>query len=236
MSNLQIPCPACGALFDLEQALDSVDGKRFVDLLTSMPPALIRPLYNYLKLFKPAKQVLSWARALKLLQELAPMIKAAQIKRNGVMYVIPQAHWEQVLTELVRNRPATLTLPLKSHGYLLSILAGQADKQAAIQEAKFEQQRQNRSQAPVSSGPGYAQLVEMAAEKEQAGPVGAALAANNAANAAPTEQPKPRSRPPDNWNPLRNLLPKLPEKNLADRAAIADAERLLADQHTQKQD
>lgn len=221
MSNLQIPCPSCGMLFDLEVALDSVDGKQFVELLTSLPPTAIRPVFNYLKLFKPKKQVLSWAKAYRLLQPLAPMIKAARIKRGGIDYVIPLAHWERVLMDLVNDRPASLELPLKSHGYLLSILAAQAEKQAALQEEKIEQQKRNRSGAAVTrqapdteTSISFAELQTMAKQKEQ--------------------ERKAPSKPPANWNPLKELLPKPLEPTLPGRAEIDAAERQL--NHLTQQD
>lgn len=212
MSNLQIPCPSCGMLFDLEVAMDSVDGKQFVELLTSLPPTAIRPVFNYLKLFKPKKQVLSWAKALKLLSELAPMIKAARIKRGGIDYVIPLAHWEQALMQLVNDRPTSLALPLKSHGYLLSMLAAQAEKQAAIQEEKTEQHKRSGAaitRQPLEAEPSisFAELQALAAEKQQ--------------------QRKPSSKPPANWNPLREHLPKLLEPTLPGRDEINAAEQLL---------
>lgn len=149
----RVPCPLCGHIFDLEQAWDDADGRRFVELLTQLPGPVIRPFYNYLKLFKPAKQSLRWNKVLKLAQELAPMIHAAKITRSGIDYTVSVAHWAQVMDDLVRNRPKGLALPLKSHGYLLSILANQADKQAAIQEEQQEQSKRNRSKTGPDTGP-----------------------------------------------------------------------------------
>lgn len=135
----RIICPQCNNTFDLQQAWDDADGRRFAELLTQLPPSIIRPFFNYLKLFKPRKRALSWARALKLTQELAPMIHAAQITRNGMLYVIPLPLWESAMQSMLHSK--TLSLPLESHGYLLEILAKTADKQAAIQEYAFEEQK-----------------------------------------------------------------------------------------------
>lgn len=216
-------------LFDLEMAMDSVDGKQFVELLTSLPPTAIRPVFNYLKLFKPKKQVLSWAKALKLLNELAPMIKAARIKRNGMDYVIPLAHWERVLMDLVYDRPTSLAMPLKSHGYLLTILAAQAEKQAAI----AEQQKRNRSGAAAARQPmetepsiSFAELQALAAQKEHER-IGAPKVGT------PITPTKLKSSPPANWNPLREFLPKPLEPILPSRDEINAAEQLL-DQQTQQ--
>lgn len=175
----RVPCPLCGHVFDLEQAWDDADGRRFVELLTQLPAPAVRPFYNYLKLFKPAHQSLRWNKVLKLAQELAPMIHAAKITRNGIDYVVPVAHWVQVMDDLVRNRPKGLALPLKGHGYLLSILANQADKQAAIQEAEREQQKRNRGRSGADTGP--VSVAEIVKPKPKAAPK------------------KPKSKPPADW-------------------------------------
>lgn len=148
----RIICPHCGSVFALEQALDDADARRFYELLTKLPPTIIRPYLRYLKLFKPAKQVLKWHKMLVVTQELAPMIQAAQITRNKLLYTVPLDHWVSVMTQLVTNPPETLALPLKGNGYLLTILANQADKQAALQEEQFEQRRRNRGANGAEQG------------------------------------------------------------------------------------
>lgn len=148
----RVLCPHCGNRFDLLDALNHADARRFIELLTQLPPDVIRPYYSYLKLFKPAKQALRWSKVLKLTEELAPMIKDATIKRNGILYRVPTQQWAQVLTDLAEQPPKTLTLPLDGHGYLLSILANQAEQHAAKTEYKQEQQRQQRVKPGAATG------------------------------------------------------------------------------------
>lgn len=183
----RISCPHCGSVFALEQALDDADARRFYELLSKLPPTLIRPYLRYLKLFKPAKQVLKWHKMLVVTQELAPMVHAAQITRNKLLYTVPLDHWVGVMTQLVNHPPETLSLPLKGNGYLLSILANQADKQAAIQEEKLEQQRRNRGASGADKGlqPAAAVILPPAAVK-------------------PKEPAEPR-KPPDNWRKQTNV-------------------------------
>lgn len=140
-----IPCPFCGQVFALEQAWEDVDGRRFIALITALPAPVIKPLYRYFKLFKPEKQALRWSRVLKLAQELAPMIDAAEVKRNGISYVVPVAAWENALNNLVENTPPSLKLPLAKNAYLLSILANEAEKGAAIKEKNVDKQRSERT-------------------------------------------------------------------------------------------
>jgi len=102
-----------------------------------------RRVTAYLELFKPLKQDLRWSRRLTLTKELMPMIKAAQVKRNGIAYAAPLPVWEAEMLRMAA-RPPTLTLPLTGHGYLLKVLANKGEQNAAALEKTVEQQRQNR--------------------------------------------------------------------------------------------
>lgn len=131
---LAINCPECGAQFDLSQAMEDADGRRFVALLTELPPAVIKPLINYLKLFKPTKQGLKWSRMFKLAKELQPMIKRAQVEKNRMTYAAPVEIWARCMSDLVDNPPESLRRPLTGNGYLLSMVANQSDQGAARAE------------------------------------------------------------------------------------------------------
>lgn len=104
--------------------------------LTELGSLLIR----YVSLFKPAKTALSMHKLAKLLDELVPMIKTGQITRNGTLYPAPQAYWQQAIETMLMQRDK-LTLPIKSHGYLLEIISGYANKAQAKNEKQSEQGR-----------------------------------------------------------------------------------------------
>lgn len=174
MSNAcVIPCPYCAKDIDLIQGMEMLAGQQWTALLQPLPNSLIGALLRYLELFKPLKQELRWSRRLVLTQELVPMMAAAQVKRNGIVYAAPLPIWEAEMMKLIVNRPESLVLPLKSNGYLLSMIAGRGERAAAkLEQAKIEQQR-NRSNvggAPVS-------VAELAAKAEK----------------------KARSKPPTGW-------------------------------------
>lgn len=136
---LHVHCPVCGAYFDLEQAWQSEDGRRFVGVLTSLPPIVVRPLYGYLKLFKPHQQALRWSTLLKIVMELKPLISDAQITRNGLTYAVSPRQWADAMTYLVDNQPASLVLPLKKNAYLIQMLANQAEQKLVKSEQQHEQ-------------------------------------------------------------------------------------------------
>lgn len=150
---MPLNCPDCGATFDLLQAMEDADGRRFVDELKDLPPVVIKPLVRYLRLFKPCKQGLRWSRLLTLTRELAPMIKAAQVARNGIAHVVTAEQWAAAMTDLVDTPPKTLTLPLGGNGYLLSILASQAEQHASAEERSRDEQRRHRGRDGSSNGP-----------------------------------------------------------------------------------
>ena len=140
--TLQIQCPACGATFALREARNDQAWRDFVALLMQIPAAVQQPLMRYLELFQPAKQPnVRSETALKLTEELLPLIKEQRIKRKHNQYDIPHTDWAAAMSYLSSNRN-NLQLPLKGNGYLLETLASRAEKLAAKQEsAAIEEQR-----------------------------------------------------------------------------------------------
>jgi len=168
MNGLTVSCPECGAHFSLQHAMENADGRRFIGLLSEVQPMIVRPLIRYLTLFKPVKQGMRWSRMYTLALELVPMIKEAQVKHNGSSYVVPPQKWADTMLDLVENMPATLRLPLKSHGYLITILAGDAESAAAKQEQKHIEQTRNRGRIGFNNGPVPVSTIVPAPSKETA--------------------------------------------------------------------
>lgn len=140
-------CPSCGAHLDIAAAVNDADGRRFVELMRQVPGPLVRPLLGYLYLFRPPKTALRWSRMVSLTQELLPMIQSARIEHGHARYVAPVAVWAEHMTALADNPPASLRLPLKSHGYLLSIMAGACEKAAARAEQRDIERKRNAGAA-----------------------------------------------------------------------------------------
>jgi hypothetical protein len=136
---MRLVCPVCQAEYPLEAAMNDVAARQAVIKafeLTEIGGLLIR----YVQLFKPAKQALSMTKLAKMLEELVPLIKQGQITRSGVIHAAPQAYWQQGIETMLASREK-LSLPLKSHGYLLEIIASFSNKAAAEAERKHEQGR-----------------------------------------------------------------------------------------------
>jgi len=137
---MKTTCPACGAVSSLDAIIGSEGARDAVMAALQLPAPLGKLLVQYLALFRPPKRQLSFDRVATILGELQPMIQAASIERNGRTWSAPQDYWKMALEEIVTKRDR-LTLPLKSHGYLLEIIAGYSNKAEARQESQTEARR-----------------------------------------------------------------------------------------------
>ena len=156
---MKITCPACGSFFGIDAGVNDADARRFAELMAGLHPVVAKPLIQYLALFRPDKTGLRWSRMLSLALELEPMIREAKITRSGIAYAVPREAWAQALLHLA-DRPKALNLPLKSHGYLLEMLAGGAEKLAAKTEAGAEKRKREHPAVPTSqSAPTASQIL-----------------------------------------------------------------------------
>lgn len=157
---MQTKCPACNAVFSLDAALAVDAGRSAVMQALSMPAPLARPLASYLAMFRSAGRALNFDRAEKLMAELQPMLDRLTVTRNGSTRSAPLEVWQQAFERMVEHRDAgKLELPLKTHGYLLEIVFGIADKVEAKSERDREQLRQRgQHRAPDASAPTDARL------------------------------------------------------------------------------
>ncbi|HAF00417.1 MAG TPA: hypothetical protein DCG63_03895 [Methylophilaceae bacterium] len=137
---MKFTCPNCYETLSLAALIEHDAAREAVRLALEFPAPLGKQFLQYASLFKPAQRALSMDRFASILNDLLPMIKAAQIERNGRLWPAPQSYWSQAFDSMLSGRDK-LSLPLKSHGYLLEILAGFANKAEAKAETKHEQTR-----------------------------------------------------------------------------------------------
>ncbi|MBI2397699.1 MAG: hypothetical protein HYV17_07865 [Xanthomonadales bacterium] len=105
------------------------------------------------------------------------MIDSAMVTRGGMDRAAPLAVWQAGLEQMVELRNGNkLTLPLKSHGYLLEIVASLAEKSAAKAEADLEEgRRKGQHRAAGSNGPDAGPRRADIARSERINRVGADL-------------------------------------------------------------
>ena len=79
-------------------------------------------------------------RAERLLQEIVPQIEGGIVIRRGAELQAPRDLWTAALRQMVQLADeGKLELPLKSHGYLLEIVAASASRTAGKREREVEQ-------------------------------------------------------------------------------------------------
>lgn len=144
-------CPACRNPLTAEIVIANESVRECIVLLMEAHPSaaqLLRPLLSYLGLFAPAKQAIRYERMAAILAELVPMIRSGQVQRSGRAWPAPLDYWRQALEEVVsRGHLGGLTLPLKSQGYLLEVVAQLAAKDDSKRESTLERQRAGQAGA-----------------------------------------------------------------------------------------
>lgn len=139
---MRITCPACFAQYSLDAALQGDAGREALMRAMHLPAPLARLWAQYLAMFRSPNRALAMDRAEKLMAELVPMLDDQVVRRNGLTRPAPLAVWQAALEQLVDLRNTDkLRLPLKTHGYLLEIVFGAADKLDAKAERAVEADR-----------------------------------------------------------------------------------------------
>lgn len=140
---MNVTCPSCGAEMSLDVLLAHEESRRALARLAAVSVPLGAQVMRYLALFRPAKRQMSHARVVALLEEVLPDIERSAVTRRGRQWPAPRESWRVALETVLEARDkGSLTLPLKSHGYLYEILLGMADKQEAAAERERETSRQ----------------------------------------------------------------------------------------------
>ncbi|MBL8499578.1 MAG: hypothetical protein JNL77_03175 [Nitrosomonas sp.] len=137
---MRIVCPCCQTDFPIEAGINDVNARAAVQRAFTLTP-IGKLLLAYVQLFKPEKRAMTWGKAVKILDQLIPMIVEAKIEFKGRIWPAPQAYWEQAIEQMIDGREK-LTLPLSSHGYLFKIISGYADKTEGKRESQAEARKQ----------------------------------------------------------------------------------------------
>lgn len=136
---MKLVCPHCQCTYDLAAAMELQGARGALVSALSLSGDLGRLMAQYIGMFKPAKRALSMERAERLLAEIAPQIEGQIVLRRGAELPAPRDIWVTALRTMVEQRDSgKLELPLKTHGYLLEIVAAHAQRGAAKQEVAVE--------------------------------------------------------------------------------------------------
>lgn len=150
---MNVQCPSCGAGMDLDVLLAHEDSRAALAKLAAMSLPLGKLTMQYIRLFKPATRQMSHSRTVALIEELLPDLKRGAFTRAGREWAAPIESWKLAMERVLEQRDnGKLTLPLKSHGYLLEVLMGMADKVEGQAEREAEAERRSRSGAYSTGG------------------------------------------------------------------------------------
>lgn len=133
---MQLICPCCQTAFPIEAGINDVAARNAIKRAFSLSP-LGELLLAYVQLFRSPKRVLSIAKLVKVLDEIIPLIQTGRIEHRGRIWAAPLNNWRSALEEML-DRREKLTLPLKNHSYLFTIIAGFADKAEGNLETQTE--------------------------------------------------------------------------------------------------
>ena len=135
-------CPACGFHAPLLSFTAEQAAMDFARLMGRVPPQIAHLVEQYLQMFATPKHRPTFAKAVRVLVPLVEMIEGGSIRRSKRDWPLTLVQFSEGLAAVVAKR-TELVLPLRSHGYLLAVLAGAANQVEAKAEANaIEQQRQ----------------------------------------------------------------------------------------------
>ncbi|MDD7544501.1 hypothetical protein [Actinobacillus porcinus] len=137
---MKVKCSACGAVHSLDALVANQAASDALNAALLVNGELGRALIGYLGLFRPAKSSLTFERVATILNELSPMITSGKIQRDGREFSAPPEAWIYGINQMLASRQ-TLKLPMKSHGYLLEIIAGYKPAGTAVVLQSSEQNR-----------------------------------------------------------------------------------------------
>lgn len=137
---MKVKCSACGAIHSLDALVANEAASQALNAALLVNGELGRALIGYLGLFRPAKSSLTFERVATILNELSPMIISGKIQRDGREFSAPPEVWIYGINQMLASRQ-TLKLPMKSHGYLLEIIAGYKPAGTAVVLHNSEQNR-----------------------------------------------------------------------------------------------
>ncbi len=134
---MKVKCPSCGASMSLDILISHDEARDALVALSGISDELVKACLKYLTLFRPAERDLTFARVAKLVGEIAPMIRAAEISRNRQVHPAPREAWIWAFGRCLEARDmGKLKPPLTSHGFLLENLTfWTPDKTAGMEVA-----------------------------------------------------------------------------------------------------
>lgn len=166
-------CPACGASAPLEAYLSDAEARQAMSALCLRLadwPDVVRRVPAYLSLHAPVGRKTQWRKVSRLIGELADLLAAPTVSRDGQPRPCTPAHWAEAMDQAQDARTAgRLDLPLEGHGWLTQVawtIAGRARRQADAQRAARDRGETPVGYSAAHIAPGQA-IPDAAAERRE---------------------------------------------------------------------
>ena len=143
-------CRVCGAETSVEQMvhdiIDDAAARRLLRDVLNINLALGAHVLRYLRLHKPAKQGMRWAKLRPLMVELLQAIQAGAITRKGRSWQVGADAWRAAFEATFKAaEDGKLDLPLAGNAYLYEVAMRLADKAEAQAEKQHEHTLRSRA-------------------------------------------------------------------------------------------
>ena len=145
---MKLVCPSCGAVHSAEAWQNDPVARQCLKLACEMPHAVSSRCFAYLALFRSPGKSLQWKTVLNLLAELKTRVSEPYIQwKRQVARPNSASAWGEGMERVIQNPPPSL--PLKSHGYLRSVvydIANEMDRKREVKKNQKERTRSRRSE------------------------------------------------------------------------------------------
>ena len=143
-------CRVCGAETSVEQMvhdiIDDAHARRLLRDVLNINLVLGAHVLRYLRLHKPAKQGMRWAKLRPLMVELLQAIQAGAITRKGRSWQVGADAWRAAFEATFKAaEDGKLDLPLAGNAYLYEVAMRLADKAEAQAEKQHEHTLRSRA-------------------------------------------------------------------------------------------
>jgi hypothetical protein len=167
---MRLICPACGAIGSAESWENDGRAREVLAAVVELPKPVAAQVLGYLGLFRPAARGLAWAKAGRLVDELAALVAAGYVRRPGLVdRTASPSHWARGMEQMVAARTG-LRLPLTNHTYLCRVvydLADSADRRAEAITREAEAKGESPARRTVVPEPNRYDAIEAAPPSPQ---------------------------------------------------------------------
>ena len=163
-------CSCCGFKAPIICFMDAAQDSQMVQLYIQLPYELQKPFMRYLALFRPASGcAMQQSKVERLTRDFLGLVSKGFVSEKGkVDRPCPPSVWALGM-ERMQEQAASLTLPMKNHNYLRTIvwqLADQADARQEQHQRRAEIDGSQRVIRPPTDPDGMSEIMRKLLTKQ----------------------------------------------------------------------